>query len=745
MPTTTTGVATEFINFTRASNATVTDSNGLIDWAAHNLLLASEQFDASQWSKYGSGSIAPTVTANAAVSPNGTTTADEVSLPAVVNAGDVSVLIQSITTPIDAYSGGVWVKAKAAGDVGKQIVVYCYDTAFVAKTHATLTADWQLVSVSGTSTGTFQQFNIGVIGTTSGGVVQGAVSVYVWGAHWRRNSLGGMQANTSAYPMYNPTTPKNLLGSTEDFSAAAWSPTTLSVLANTAIAPNGLTTADKIYPTANDGSMAVTATSTIALKTFSVYAKAAEFGVLCFREPGNAANGLAYVNLSTGAVTNSIPATATVTATSAGDGWWRIGVSYASVAAGSVVRFGPSNAAGAVSSTASGTNGILVWGAQLSDSASLDPYVANHFAAPSAAAYYGPRRDFDSAGVCRGLLVEEQRANLALQSAAFDVGWTTINLLAFGSGSVANAIASPDGTVTADLIVPDTTSGQHGVFRTVTTVSGTAYTSSVYAKAGGYNWLYMTEANNVTAQASFNISTGVLGTVSGTGSPSATITAVGNGWYRCTLTFTPISTSSNIQLRANSADGGFAFTGNGTSGIYLYGAQLEAGSFATSYIPTTTATATRSADVAQVSTAAFPYSQTEGTLVVSVTKDFLGGDAVSAALYTTGVSDTMELFFNSSDSRLYAATGGVTQVNLIDTGKVVAGATTKAGFAYAANNYALSTNGGAAVPDTTATVPPVAALGIGSRAGGLPFRGWIRQITYLPRRISNAELQSRTA
>jgi hypothetical protein len=183
------------------------------------------------------------------------------------------------------------------------------------------------------------------------------------------------------------------------------------------------------------------------------------------------------------------------------------------------------------------------------------------------------RFDYDPTTLAaKGLLVEEQRQNLVTYSEQFDnAAWTKLN-----ASVTANAATSPNGTVSADLLIPDTSSSnQHGVYQPLGATAGTPYTQSVFAKAAGYNWLFMTEGNNVTAQASFNLATGVVGTVSGTGSPSATITSLGNGWYRCTLTYTPIATSQNIQVRAANADAGPTFAGNGTSGIYIWGAQLE--------------------------------------------------------------------------------------------------------------------------------------------------------------------------
>ena len=176
------------------------------------------------------------------------------------------------------------------------------------------------------------------------------------------------------------------------------------------------------------------------------------------------------------------------------------------------------------------------------------------------------------------------RRNLLTYTEQFDNAvWIKLNILAFGSGSTANSAVAPDGTNTADLIVPDTSSNQHGVYFSAAAVAGTRYTHSFYAKAAGYDWFYITEGNNVSAAASFNLATGTVGTVAGTGSPVATITSVGNGWYRCTLSLTPISTVQNVQARAANANGGPTFAGNGTSGVLIWGAQLELGSVATDY------------------------------------------------------------------------------------------------------------------------------------------------------------------
>ncbi len=193
----------------------------------------------------------------------------------------------------------------------------------------------------------------------------------------------------------------------------------------------------------------------------------------------------------------------------------------------------------------------------------------------------------------RGLVLEPAATNLALRHHAMEVSpWATLNATV-----TANAIAAPDGTTTAEKVVETATTGAHGIYQTCVTVAGQAYTQSCYAKAAERSFLVMTEGNNVTSTAVFNLSTGVVSTVTGNGSPSAAIVALGNGWYRCSLTFTPIALSANLQIRASNAASSSAYAGTAGSGIYAWGAQFELGTYASSGIHTTTTTAVRSLPV----------------------------------------------------------------------------------------------------------------------------------------------------
>ncbi len=209
--------------------------------------------------------------------------------------------------------------------------------------------------------------------------------------------------------------------------------------------------------------------------------------------------------------------------------------------------------------------------------------------------------------------------NLLTYSEQFDnAAWVKQGVLPFGSGSTANAIAAPNGTLTADKIVESSTTGVHRLDQVIA-VSAIPYTTSVYAKAGGSSWLQLRDATS-TAGVWFNINTGVIGAVA-SGS-SGTIKSVGDGWYRCTATRTAIAGSNTYSIALANADNSNSYTGDGTSGIYIWGAQLETGSVATDYISTTTAAASSATgnyhwvhDSTDVLTATFPAGYEAATTI----------------------------------------------------------------------------------------------------------------------------------
>jgi hypothetical protein len=177
-------------------------------------------------------------------------------------------------------------------------------------------------------------------------------------------------------------------------------------------------------------------------------------------------------------------------------------------------------------------------------------------------------------------LIEKVRTNLVLQSEAFNTTWAVNGIVV-----TANTAANPlTGTTTADTITADAANNFHLITQSIT-YSANENTVSVYVKANGYTW-FLIDPSITNAFGYFNVTTGAVGTK---GSACTTsISNVGGGWYRCSVTFTASAGAAICNFSIRNADNGGAFLGDGVSGFFVYGAQVETG-VATDYIPTTTA------------------------------------------------------------------------------------------------------------------------------------------------------------
>lgn len=359
-----------------------------------------------------------------------------------------------------------------------------------------------------------------------------------------------------------------------------------------------------------------------------------------------------------------------------------------------------------------------------------------------------PRFDHDPVTLQpRGLLIEGSRTNLLLRSEEFDnAAWGKV------AGSVtANATTAPTGAATADQFTEDTSTGQHDVRVTASFVGGTTYTFSVFAKANGRQLYMLFPIGGAGHGASFDL---VGGTVtSASASITAAIVPVGGGWFRCSVTATATGTGNVVIgfLTYNGASNSFA--GDGVSGFYLFGAQLEAGAFPTSYIPTTTTAATRAADTCWVAEADFSrwFNPIEGTVVV----EFWAGALHSSRNYGlwnispsgTYGGDVMAGFSGSGAAGVMAVNSGGVGQAYITGGNFTPYAVNRMAAAYKANDFARSINGGAVLSDTSGAIPAgLARLDIGKLGASFePLDGHIRRIRYWPTRLSNAQLQELTA
>lgn len=478
--------------------------------------------------------------------------------------------------------------------------------------------------------------------------------------------------------------------------------------------------------------------------TSSLYAKAAERSWIQLAE-GTGTTAGAYFNLTTGVV-GTVSGTGSPTASiqSVGGGWYRCTLSWNAIGVAARLRAYMATGDGTASYTGDGTSGIYVSDFQLSNSASVDPYVYNPQAAAASAAFYGPRIDYNPVTLAsNGLLIEEQRTNLLTYSEDFtNAAWTKIQ-----TSITANTTVAPDGNTTADALIEAATNAQHQMLQAAT-LTAAAYTWTVFAKAtsGSQRWLNLyPQGTGVAAAAVFDINTGTVTLTSGPQYLGSSIVNVGNGWFRCSLTFTGAAVSVNnvIYLSNNATIAAPGYTGDGTSGIFLWGSQVELGAFATSYIPTVASQVTRNADSASMLGDNFYtwYNQNQGTVRVE-------GDTVGYALNQMIVSLTDGTLTNPI--QIYNDVSGQIQANVWVGGTVFVPYVQNSVYKYAlgveTNNVAASINGASVVSDLS--VGPLVAynrLNIGSRNGSLPLNGHIRSIRYYTVRLPDATLQQITS
>lgn len=235
-----------------------------------------------------------------------------------------------------------------------------------------------------------------------------------------------------------------------------------------------------------------------------------------------------------------------------------------------------------------------------------------------------PRLDYyTSSGTpgCPALLVEPAATNLALQSEGFSVigTWSTMNSTQVTANTTGTT--DPAGSTLSDLIFCQSSGTvAQGVNQSISIATSGTYTMSVFVKkASNFDWFRIQFQDPAAGvhQVYYNLVSGTLGAVDA--GSTGTITNFGNGWYRLTHSRSVAAGSIGFGLRLANANSALTVPCDGISGAYIWGAQLETGSVATSYIPTTTAQRTRNADVISVSGAVSgSIGQTEGTLYAEV-------------------------------------------------------------------------------------------------------------------------------
>jgi hypothetical protein len=368
-----------------------------------------------------------------------------------------------------------------------------------------------------------------------------------------------------------------------------------------------------------------------------------------------------------------------------------------------------------------------------------------------------PRIEYDANGNRKGLLIEEARTNLLDYSEDFtNAYWTAIN-----AATLAIDASGPDGETSAVTFVDSGEGGDAAevfLFKTISVSTSTTYTFSVFAKADQLSWLqlalngFTTPANN--SGGFFDLANGSLGNSTGD-TLDRSITDYGNGWYRCSITFTTdvADTAGQVRIYVGESNGDRTVDLDGTSSILIYGAQVEAGSFPTSYIPTAGAAASRSADVASIPTSAFGYNQKAGTVVCEFEYQYaIGGGFVRTWEIAGNSADRINLYTSNSSGRLNfaAVENNIIQVAFNNLAEFNAFRDLNTAVAFSNNDFAAVVDGILKGTSTSGSITnpsvPRDKFSIGSNfTTGNQLNGHIKSIQYYPRRLTNAQLVELTS
>jgi len=357
-------------------------------------------------------------------------------------------------------------------------------------------------------------------------------------------------------------------------------------------------------------------------------------------------------------------------------------------------------------------------------------------------------------GVVKGCphhLLEPQRTNLVTYSEAFDNAYWTKS-----GSSVTSGFISPDGTANAFKLVEGAANSQHYISRNITTGGSSYVSSSIYFKANGRTKARVYVSDNATGQVAVDVDL-FAGTINipniTDGSwtdKSATITKMADNWYRVSITgLQGAGTIAVARVYLLDDTGNTSYTGDGASGIYIWGAQLELGSYPTSYIVSNSGSATtRVAETANGAGDASTFNDSEGVLMaeISALADDLNIEGISVS---DGSSSNRVVIFKwnvSNTIKIRVASSGTNYVNenltLSDVTDVI-----KIAVKYKQNDFSIFINGFELFSENTGLTP----IGLDSLEfnsdgiGGSPFYGKTKQLQYFDSALTDSELETLTS
>lgn len=337
---------------------------------------------------------------------------------------------------------------------------------------------------------------------------------------------------------------------------------------------------------------------------------------------------------------------------------------------------------------------------------------------------------------CPHYLLEPARTNLFFYSEDFSNSYWTKS----GASVSSDVITSPDGSLNADKIVEDTSTSSHNVFRNSSTVTLASHTFSCFVKTNGRNIkLDFFGGNN---NAIFNLTSGIVISTNGTGL-TAKIEKLLNGWYRCSITQVQTATTIYPNILCVDNSNNSIYQGDGTSGVYIWGAQIELGSYSTSYIPTTTTTITRAAETATGAGNAATFNDSEGVLMAEIAALANDGTNRFISISDGSISNRINIVFDTNNNiNARQAPGSVnistSGINILNSNKIA--------YEYQSGSQKLWVNGFKIGETNVSTLPSgLDRLNFDSFNGGDDMYCNTREVQYFDSALTDAQLETLTS